>query len=262
MNCVHGEVSNWMTQNFLKLNHNKTEATLIATPAMLKKLKHSQLSIPGFFTTTTSEVKNLGVIIDSTLSFDSHIQNITETAFFHLKNISKLRPSLNPTTAETLIHAFISSRSDYCNALLFGVSVKSLNRLQYVLNSAARVLTRTRPWQHITPILHQLHWLPVQCRIQFKIILLAFKAQHNLAPSYLSNLLTPYQPTRTLRSTEAHLLSTPSAHLRTMGDRAFSVAGPKLWTSLPLALRQCTSLSTFKSLLKTHLFTLAFPSNP
>jgi hypothetical protein len=61
-------ISNWMTQNFLKLNHNKTKAILIATPVMLKKRKHSQLSIPGFFTNTTSEVKNLGAIIDSTIS--------------------------------------------------------------------------------------------------------------------------------------------------------------------------------------------------
>lgn len=257
--CLN-DISNWMTHNFLKLNHTKTEAIVIATPTLLKKLNNTQFSIPGYFTTTSSEVKNLGVIFDSTLSFDSHIKLITKTAFFHLKTISRLHPFLSLTTAETLIHAFITSRLDYCNALLTGLPAKSINRLQYIQNSAARLLTHTRPWHHITPILHQLHWLPVQYRIHFKVLLLVYKAQHNLAPTYLTNLLNHYLPTRTLRSSDSHLLSIPSSNLRSMGDRAFSVAGPKLWNSLPLSIRQCPSLSTFKSSLKTHLFTLAFPS--
>ncbi|XP_063069010.1 uncharacterized protein LOC134460561 [Engraulis encrasicolus] len=256
--CLN-EISNWMTQNFLKLNQNKTEAIIIATPSLLKKINLSQFSIPDYFTSTSSEVRNLGVIIDSSLSFESHIKHLTKTAFFHLKTISRLRPSLTPTSAETLIHAFVTSRLDYCNALLTGLPTKLINRLQYIQNSAARLLTHTRPWHHITPILYQLHWLPIHSRIHFKILLLVYKAQHNLAPSYITSLLTPYNPTRTLRSTDSLLLTVPSTHLRTMGDRAFSVVGPKLWNSLPLSLRQCSTLSTFKSKLKTHLFISAFP---
>jgi len=114
-----------MIQNFLKLNQDKTEAILISTSNILKKkLKHLQLSIPGYFTTTSAEVRNLGVIFDFTLSFESHMKNITRTSFFHLKSISKLRPSLNSSAAETLIHAFITSRLDYCNALFLGKNPK------------------------------------------------------------------------------------------------------------------------------------------
>lgn len=101
--------------------------------------------------------------------------------------------------------AFITWRLDYCNALLSGIPAKRLYRLQYVQNSAARVLTYTRPWDHIAPILHHLHWLPVQCHIQYKIILLVYKS-----PLYLSKLLTPYQPAWSLCSTDAHLLIVPT----------------------------------------------------
>jgi len=96
-------------------------------------------------------------------------------------------------------------------------------------NSAAWLLTRTRPWDHITPILQQLHWLPVHYLIHYKVLLLVYKSLHNLAPINLSDLLTSYLQSRTLRSSDACLLAVPSSPLRSMGDRAFSVAGSKMW---------------------------------
>ena len=150
----------------------------------------------------------------------------------------------------------MSSRLDYCNGLLFGLPKKDLDRLQYVQNSAARVLTRTKPWQHITPTLKQLHWLPVKYRIDYKLLLLTYKALHALAPQYLSDLLENYTPARTLRSSDLGLLTVPRA--KKLGDRAFSVAAPTLWNALPLGIRQAQTLASFKSALKTHLFVQAF----
>ena len=98
--------------------------------------------------------------------------------------------------AEKLVHAFVTSQLDFCNSLLSGSSRKSLKTLQLVQNAAARVLTRTKKREHITPVLASLHWLPVKSRIEFKILLLTFKALNNMAPLYLKELIVPYQPTR------------------------------------------------------------------
>ncbi len=120
--------------------------------------------------------------------------------FFHLKNISKLRPMLSMSNAEILIHAFMTSRLDYCNALLGGCSARLINKLQMVQNAATRVLTRNRKYEHISPVLSTLHWLPTKHRIDFKILLITYKALNGLAPQYLSELLSHYSPPRPLRS--------------------------------------------------------------
>ncbi|CDR10475.1 unnamed protein product, partial [Oncorhynchus mykiss] len=133
----------------------------------------------------------------------------SRTAFFHLCNIAKIRNFLSKNDAEKLIHAFVTSRLDYCNALLSGYPDKALNKLQLVLNTAARILTRTKKIDHITPVLASLHWLPVKARADFKVLLLTYKTLHGLAPTYLSDLVLPYIPTRTLRSQDAGLLIVP-----------------------------------------------------
>ena len=102
------------------------------------------------------------------------------------------------------------------------------------------------------------HWLPVEQRITFKVLLLTFKALNNLAPPYLSQLIVPYNPTRNLRSASKHLLEVPSVRLKSYGDRAFSVAAPKHWNDIPLDIKLSGSVDVFKSRLKTYLFRLAF----
>ena len=255
------DIKSWMQQNFLKLNCDKSEIIIIGPDSLTRSTQDFSLLIDGTPVTTSTRIRNLGVIFDPTLSFIPHVNHITKTAFFHLKNIARLRPSLTPSAAETLIHAFISSRLDYCNSILHGTTAKTLNKLQYIQNSAARLLTSTRSRDHITPVLRDLHWLPVKYRIEFKLLLTTYKSLNNLAPSYLSALLIPHAPSRSLRSSDAGLLVVPrKIRLKTWGDRAFSVAAPTLWNTLPKHIRDAPSLSAFKTALKTHLFKLAFPS--
>ena len=157
-----------------------------------------------------------------------------------------------------MIHSLVISRLDYGNGLLYGVPDKLLDKLQRVQNVAARVVVKASRYDHITPILKSLHWLPIRYRTEYKLLLLTFKALHHLAPSYLTDLLQLYHPTRTLRSSSDSLLTARCARLRNYGDRAFCVAAPKLWNDLPLNIRECGSVHSFKRLLKTYFFKRAF----
>ena len=118
--------------------------------------------------------------------------------FFHLRNIRRIRDCLSLADTEKLVHAFITSKLDNANSLLYGLPKFLINRLQNVQNAAARVVTRTRKYDHIKPVLKQLHWLPISQRINYKILLLTYKALNGQAPSYITELLEPYVPTRNL----------------------------------------------------------------
>jgi hypothetical protein len=159
------------------------------------------------------------------------------------------------------VSAFVLSRIDYCNALLAELPTTTLAPLQRVQNAAARLVLNLHPFEHITPALVELHWLPVRQRIIYKLCLLVHKALTGQAPSYLSELLHPIAdiPLRaSLRSAVTTDIDFPRTHLR-FGDRAFSVAGAKHWNSLPAELRFIADTATFKKQLKTYLFRVAFP---
>ncbi len=159
-------------------------------------------------------------------------QPIFWKSYFPCYKNSILRNMLSVSDAEKLVHAFMTSRLDYCNALLGGCPASSINKLQIVQNAVARVLTRSRKYDHITPILQSLHWLPIKFRICYKILLLTSKALNGLAPAHLTNLLSRYNPTRSLRSQNSGLLVARIAK-STKGGRTFSYLAPKLWNSLP-----------------------------
>ncbi|XP_048870189.1 uncharacterized protein LOC125742326 [Brienomyrus brachyistius] len=250
------DIQCWMAKNFLMLNTEKIEVLVIGPKAARNKFHH--LNVGNLPTQPNMVVRNLGVLVDSDLCFDAHIRSITRTAFYHLRNIAKLRKMLSLNDAEKLIHAFVSSRLDYCNALLSGCPSGSLHKLQMVQNAAARVLTNTKKFDHITPVLSSLHWLPVKSRIDYKILLLTYKALNGLTPEYLSELLTTYNPPRLLRSQAMGYLLVPRVERATAGCRAFSYKARQLWNGLPPDVRVSGSLSIFKSRLKTHLFSLAY----
>ena len=142
----------WMLANVLKLNRDKTELPVIG---------------PKHKVNLSNNARNIGVIFDSHVNLEKHVMNTCKTAFYHLRNIAKIRNCLSQDNAETLVHAFISSKLDFCNALLYGLPQSVIDRLRYVQNCAARLVTRTRSSEHITPVLRSLHWLPVRQRITY-----------------------------------------------------------------------------------------------
>ena len=161
------------------------------------------------------------------------------------------------------MHAFISSRVDYCNSLLFGATDQVIRRLQAVINAAARLIVGLRRSDHITPALRDtLHWLIVKQRIVYKIALLVYKCWHGMAPSYLSDYCTALTATNLhheLRSTIRSALYQPRTRTRTLGPRSFCSSGPAIWNSLPVTVTDSSlTLNLFKSRLKQHLFNLAY----
>ena len=152
----------------------------------------------------------------------------------------------------------ITSKLDYANATLYGLPARQLNRLQRILNNAARLVTLCASDCHMSDIYCKLHWLPRKQRIDFKILLLTFKALNNSAPLHIKELLKPYNPSRTLRSSGDLLLAVPKSIHRTTGDRSFSYSAPKLWNNLPVQIRRIKELSSFKSALKGYLFSAAY----
>ena len=146
----------------------------------------------------------------------------------------------------------------YCNAILYGLPKVLLNLLQLVQNRAAHIVTFTKKYEHITSSLIDLHWLPVEYRIVYEILLLVYKAINGLSPSYISNLLSVCSSSYSLRSCSNKLLQVPRSKLKSYGDRRFSIAGPKLCNGIPASLRNTDSLDSFKKHLKTYLFHQAF----
>ena len=178
-------------------------------------------------------------------------------------DISKIRKFLTFEACQAVVHAFVSSRLDYCNAMLYGLPSCQLNRLQLIQNTAARIVSRAKPSEHVTPLLKQLHWLPIRERSVFKICLLTFKALHGSAPIYISDLLKKHMPNRPgLRSaSDVERLDVPATKSRAQratADRAFSICAPRLWNNLPLEVRQSKNVDSFKKNLKTFLFRKRF----
>jgi exonuclease III len=251
----YSDVKNWMTNNKLKLNDDKTESILISTRQKLSQLPPLSLQLCNTAVPITDSAKNLGVHIDSTLSMQNFVSQTAKTCYYHLRRISLIRKHLSTEATAKLILCFIMSRIDYCNSLLFGVNESSTNTLQRIQNNAARLVLRKKKTDHISPLLTQLHWLPVSKRIQYKLDTICYKCLNNAAPVYLTNRLNIYTPSRTLRSaSDPLILRTPRTKLKSFGPRAFSVSGPLSWNKLPLSVRQQSTFSTFKTSLKTHLF--------
>ena len=245
----------WFISNRLFINPSKTEFMILGTnPQMVKLPQNSlELSFGEAVLTPVQSVRNLGILFDTDLSFQSHFSKLSQSCFAFIRHFRRIRNSLDMQSSIILANAFISSKIDYCNSLFFGLPKCSLRRLQTIQNTVARIVIPSKKSDHITPILRKLHWLPIEQRIKFKIATLTFKILTNQHPSYLQELLVHHQPYISTRSADKFLLEIPYRRTES-GRRAFSYASPYIWNSLPLNIRSASSLSSFRRCLKTFLF--------
>jgi len=200
--------------------------------------------------TPNGSVKHLGVIFDQCINMYEHVTSVCRAAYYHLKNIHCLKVFLAQESLVTVVHAFVTFRIDYFNSLLYRIYDYNINRIQRIQNSAARIVTNTRKYDHIAPILQKLHWLPARQHIHFKILLITYKSINDMASEYLCELVSIGKSSRKLRSSSQMLLQVPVSRLKSYGNCAFSVAATTLWNRLPADNRNMSSLGNFKFVLK------------
>ena len=179
---------------------------------------------------------------------------LLKSCYFHMYHIGQIRKFLPRKTIERVVSAMITSRIDYCNVLLYGTSGKNLVKLQRLQNVAAKIIVGGSKYEHVTPILRELHWLPVESRIHFKIMVLVHRAVNDTGPVYLQELVNMYRPGRSLRSQSDRLLTRPRTRSRT-GDVTVVSAAADLWNNLPLNVRLIEDICSFRTALKAHYFT-------
>ncbi|KAF7239029.1 hypothetical protein EYD10_14250 [Varanus komodoensis] len=208
LNQCLAEVMGWMRANKLKLNPDKTEVLLVGGSGFREG--ELNLVLNGVALPLRDKVRSLGVLLDPELSLEAQVTEVARSAFLQLRLIHQLRPYLEYDCLATVTHALVTSRLDFCNAVYVGLPLKTVRILQLVQNRAARLLPGTGRYVHMTPVLRQLHWLPIEVRAQFKVLVMSYKALNGLGPGYLKERLHPYVPDRPLRSAGEALLREPS----------------------------------------------------
>ena len=231
---------------------------MFAPKSRLSEIEGFEIEFGGSVIQAASYVKNLGTFFDKTLSMEKQCNSISRSCYMHVRNIGCIRPYISEDACKILVNSLVTSRLDYGNALLYGINKAFIKKLQRVQNTAARLVTMTKKSEHITPVLAHLHWLPVEFRIQYKLLLYVHKSLNGLSPVYLKELIKLYAPSRSLRSESALQLEVPRTRTKTYGERRFDKAAAVLWNNIPDCLRKADSILTFKKSLKTHLFIHAY----
>jgi hypothetical protein len=242
---VLDDVAEWMTSNYLAINPDKTQCLLLhGRRCHLPNLP--QLNIMGDHLTihTDGAMKYLGVNIDAHLDLSEHVVSTCKAAFFQLRTIRRARPFLNRNNTINLCNSLVLSRVDYCCPILHGVTSKNMDRLQRVINAAARVVYCSKRTCHTSNLISDLKWLNMRQRCTFRTACLLYKALNGLAPPYLTIELEQYHPNRTLRSDTKNLLVLKT-NKKAVGKHIIKVMAPSVWNQLPQDLRDERRLSSF-----------------
>ena len=258
-------VHDWLLNNGLHLNPFKSEAIAFYNPRskLLAALAESigTVSVAGSPIKLQTSIKNLGVYLDSKMSSYKQVSETCKACFFHIRALRHIRTSLTTEASKTIAASIVGSRLDFCNSLLAGISISNLTRLQRVQNTLARVVAQKPRFCHITPVLSDLHWLPVRHRISFKIATVTFRVLPFQQPSYLASFIPRYVPARALSSSSSLSICVPPHKITMATSKSFSSAASNIWNALPNHLSSIQTLPAFRRALKHHLFLLAYPDS-
>ena len=214
---------------------------------------HSLSSVP--------RAKCLGVVFDPEISFQAQVTKTVASCFGAIRQIRSARSSLATSFLTLLMQTLVLPRLDYCISVFHDLPRFQIRRLQSVLNASARLIYRRSRFSSVTPLLHELRWLPVKARIEFRIAVLVHRCRAGLAPSYLARGLVPVSSLSCrshLRSSSSSSLIVPFVRRSTIGQRSFPVAAAKTWNTLPSHLQQEECLTTFKRRLNAHFLSIYY----
>ena len=250
-----------MSKNRLKLNLDKTEFIWLGSKHNLGKVHIDTIQLGSCSIKVAATVRNVGVIFDNEMNLNAQVSSVVRSCFYQLRQLRSIQRFLTTDAIKTLVHAFVCSRVDYCNSVLLESTGRNYEKLQSILNAAARLIVGRRKFDHICDVLQGLHWLRVPQRCQFKVACVTRRCLLGTGPDYLASYLVPVSTVSArshLRSAARGNLVVPKHRTKT-ARRSFMYTGPTTWNDLPREIRDLNNCDTnFISSLKTHLFAKSF----
>ena len=264
--CLN-DIKQWMSSCKLKLNPDKTEFIVFGSDVHRTSLSGCfPIDILGCPLIPADIVKNLGVLFDSSFSFSNHVSSICRRCYVGIRDLGRIRRSISKEAAILAANALVSSHLDYCNSLFRSLSAANTKRLQSLQNWMARIVCNKPRQSHISPVLKDLHWLPVKYRSIFKTMTIVFKYLDSGLPHYFHSTIQPYSTSFSSRRSNPskRYLSVPTFCNRIHKskkhfDHSFSYDAPYFWNSLPENIRLAPSVSSFRKRLKPYFFHMTFP---
>ena len=246
-------IRNGCIQNLLLINPGKTQLMVYGSRQIVAKLPEcSQLSLLGKALTPNESIKDLGVNFDRNLNFNEHIIKVPAQCMSALGQINRVKHVFNKELLITIINSLVFSKLFYCSSVWSMISEGNIKKLQSVQNFAARIIGGLRKYDHVTPILKELQWIPVKKHLFYRDAVLAFKCMNGLAPNYLSSLFTTRDAVSRRTTRQSDQVNLP-LFTSVKGQNSFKYRIAKLWNELPPDIKLCGSISVFKFNLKKEL---------
>ena len=226
---------------------------VVGSQQLLQQLDHlPNVDFIGKTLEPVSQVKDLGTILDSQLKYKEHVQHLSSSCISKLGQISRVKHLFDQSTLVTIINTLIMSKISYCSSIWSNTSDDNIKKIQLIQNCAARLVSGKAKYDHISPSLKELGWLPIKEYLQYRDAVLTHKCINNQAPSYLCEKFTRRNQIHDRTTRNQNELDIPK-YRTTTGQRTFKYRGTKIWNTLDEDLKSIENLNHFKHKLKTGL---------
>ena len=243
----------WLCENHLLINPDKTKFLLLGTRQMLSRLREDlSMSFLGEKLKPSESAKDLWVLLDPHLTYDHHITSIVSSCFSKLSQINRAKKSFDKETLQLLIESVVFSKMLYCSSVWSNTTAQNINKIQSIQNFACKIIMNSKKSDHVTPLLRHLNWLPVREQLQYRDSILAFKCINGIAPQYLTSKFKKRSKIHTRNTRNANTIQIPLFRTAA-GQPTFAYRGAKSWNNLNADVRENTNHRSFKKTLKSQL---------